>query len=194
MKGPKGTLPSQLVINPRNSSQAHMAEEDPMNQCKIVHILRLGKKVDNQVSTPSNSIQYNHNQASTSSSPNPFKSNESEINKSTSQVHQLIVPFSNRLKNNKQNPHMCTKKRKTDVPKKVFLATNISELLSDPIPVKYKDPGYPTIAYTIGQAEISRVLLDLGASMNCSHSQFINNSGWVILVQLESLSNWLTIQ
>ena len=35
---------------------------------------------------------------------------------------------------------MCTKKRKTNVPKKVFLATNISELLSGPIPVKYKVP------------------------------------------------------
>ena len=45
---------------------------------------------------------------------------------------------------------MCTKKRKTNVPKKVFLATNIGEILSGPIPVKYKDPGYPTISYTIG--------------------------------------------
>ena len=61
---------------------------------------------------------------------------------------------------------MCTKKRKTNVPKKVFLATNISELLSGPIPVKYKDPGYPTIACTIGQAEISHALLNLGASIN----------------------------
>jgi len=61
---------------------------------------------------------------------------------------------------------MCTKKRKTNVPKKVFLATNISELLSGLIPVKYKDSGCPTIAYTIGQAEISRVLLGLGASIN----------------------------
>ena len=34
---------------------------------------------------------------------------------------------------------MCTKKRKTNVPKKVLLATNISELLSNQIPVKYKD-------------------------------------------------------
>ena len=61
---------------------------------------------------------------------------------------------------------MCTKKRKTNVPKKVILATNISELLSSPIPIKYKDPGYPTIACTIGQAEISRALLDLGASID----------------------------
>ena len=61
---------------------------------------------------------------------------------------------------------MYIKKRKTNVSKKVLLATNISELLSGPIPVKYKDPGYPTIAFTIGQIEISRALLDLGASIN----------------------------
>ena len=61
---------------------------------------------------------------------------------------------------------MCTKKRKTNVPKKVFLATNISELLSNQIPIKYKDPGCPTISCTIGRAEINRALLDLGASIN----------------------------
>ena len=32
---------------------------------------------------------------------------------------------------------MCTKKRMTNVPKKNFIATNISELLSNQIPVKY---------------------------------------------------------
>jgi len=37
---------------------------------------------------------------------------------------------------------MFTKKSKTNVPNKVFLATNISKLLSGPIPVKYKDPGW----------------------------------------------------
>ena len=45
---------------------------------------------------------------------------------------------------------MCTKKRKNNVPNKVFLATNISELLSGLIPVKYKDLGCLTIACTIG--------------------------------------------
>ena len=37
-----------------------------------------------------------------------------------------------------------------------FLATNISELLSNQIPVKYKDLGYPTLSCIIGQAKISR--------------------------------------
>jgi len=59
---------------------------------------------------------------------------------------------------------MCTKKRKSNVPNKVFLATNISELLSDLIHVKYKDSGFLTIACTIRQIEISRALLNLGAS------------------------------
>jgi len=52
------------------------------------------------------------------------------------------------------------------VPKKAFLTTNIRELLSNPIPVTYKDPECPTISCTIGQTEISRALLDLGASIN----------------------------
>ena len=102
----KDTLPNQPVTNPRNSQQAHLAEDQSLNQCNVVHILRSGKKVDNQMSTPSNSIQHNHTQASTLSSRNPSKSDESETDKSTSQVLQPIVPFPNKLKNNKQNSHM----------------------------------------------------------------------------------------
>ena len=51
------------------------------------------------------------------------------------------------------------------MPKKAFLANNISELLSNQIPIKYKDPSCPTISCTIGQADINRALLDLGASI-----------------------------
>ena len=88
---------------------------------------------------------------------------------------------------------MCTKKRRTNIPKKLFLATNISELLSDPIPVKYKDPGCPTIACTKGQAEISRALLDLGASIKLLPFSVYQQLGLGDLSQLESLSNWLTV-
>ena len=61
----KGTLPSQPIMNPRNSQQAHLAEDQSLNQCNVVHTLRSGKKVDNQVSTPSKPIQHNHTQAPT---------------------------------------------------------------------------------------------------------------------------------
>jgi len=73
---------------------------------------------------------------------------------------------------------MCTNKRKTNVPKKVFIATNTSELLPGPISVKYKDPGCPTIACTIGQIEISRALLDLRASANLLPHYVYQHSGW----------------
>ena len=53
---------------------------------------------------------------------------------------------------------MYTKKRKINVPKKVFL--------SGPILVQYKDPERSTISYTIGQTKISQALLDLGESIN----------------------------
>jgi len=43
----KGTLPSQPVTNPRNSYQAHLDEDQPLNQCNVVHTLRSRKKVDN---------------------------------------------------------------------------------------------------------------------------------------------------
>ena len=45
---PKRTLPSQLATNPRNTSQAHMAQEDLTNQCNVVYTLWLGKHVDNK--------------------------------------------------------------------------------------------------------------------------------------------------
>jgi len=61
---------------------------------------------------------------------------------------------------------MFTKKRKINVPKKDFLASNISELFSNQIPIKYKDPGCPAISCTIGKMKISRALLDLGARIN----------------------------
>ena len=70
--------------------------------------------------------------------------NQVKINVPLLDAIQQVSSYAKFLKN------MCTKKRKTNVLKKVFLATNICELLSGPIPVKYKDPGCLTIACTIG--------------------------------------------
>ena len=86
---PKGTLPSQLVINPKNSSQAHMAQEDPMNQCGPY--IAVAKQVDNQVSMPPELTQ-----TSTSSSSTPPTSKD----KSAKQVHKPTTPFSNRPRSN----------------------------------------------------------------------------------------------
>ena len=85
----KGTLPSQSITNPRNSSQAHLAQEDHMNQCNLIHILRSGKQVDNQVSTPLNSKQ-------AFTSPNPthpqLDSGNTKKDESDENVHTPIAP------------------------------------------------------------------------------------------------------
>jgi len=61
---------------------------------------------------------------------------------------------------------LCTTKKATNVPKKAFLASSASSILSHQIPVKYKDPSCPTIFIVIGDQLIHRALLDLGASVN----------------------------
>ena len=63
--------------------------------------------------------------------------NQVKLNVSLLDAIQQVSAYAKFLKN------MCAKKRKTNVPKKVFLATNISEILFGPIPVKYKIPDVP---------------------------------------------------
>ncbi|XP_074355671.1 uncharacterized protein LOC141695314 [Apium graveolens] len=61
---------------------------------------------------------------------------------------------------------LCTHKRTTHVPKKAFLTSHVSSILSNQISVKYKDPSCPTISCVIGNTFIDKALLDLGASVN----------------------------
>ncbi|XP_074342692.1 uncharacterized protein LOC141680335 [Apium graveolens] len=61
---------------------------------------------------------------------------------------------------------LCTHKRTTYVSKKAFLTSHVSSILSNQIPVKYKDPGCPTISSVIGNTFIDKALLDLGANVN----------------------------
>jgi hypothetical protein len=61
---------------------------------------------------------------------------------------------------------LVTVKRKTNVPKKAFMTEQVSTILQCKLPLKYKDPGCPTITCMIGVSQIERALLDLGASIN----------------------------
>jgi hypothetical protein len=61
---------------------------------------------------------------------------------------------------------LVTIKRKTNVPKKAYLKEQVSSILQYKLPIKYKDLGCPTIACMIGESQINRALLDLGASVN----------------------------
>jgi hypothetical protein len=61
---------------------------------------------------------------------------------------------------------LVTIKRKTNVSKKAYLTEQVSSILQCKLPIKYKDPGCPTISCMIGMSQINRALLDLGASVN----------------------------
>ena len=70
---------------------------------------------------------------------------------------------------------MCTKKRKTNVPKKVFLSTNISELLCNQIPVKYH--GCPTLSCTMVKSKLVEHFSIWEQILICFPSPYINNLG-----------------
>jgi hypothetical protein len=63
---------------------------------------------------------------------------------------------------------LCTQKRKSrnHIPKKVLLTEHVSSLIQHNTPPKFKDPEAPTISCIIGQKEIDKALLDLGAGEN----------------------------
>ena len=61
---------------------------------------------------------------------------------------------------------LCTVKRRQSVKKKAYLASQVSAIIQQDLPPKYKDPGTPTISCFIGEKKITNALLDLGSSVN----------------------------
>ena len=61
---------------------------------------------------------------------------------------------------------LCTVKKGLNIDKKAFLTEQVSAIIQCQTPVKYKDPGCPTISVNIGGICVEKALLDLGASVN----------------------------
>ena len=61
---------------------------------------------------------------------------------------------------------LCTIKKGLGIEKKAFLTEQVSAIIQSKNPVKYKDPGSPTISVNIGGTSIDKALLDLGANVN----------------------------
>ena len=61
---------------------------------------------------------------------------------------------------------LCIIKRGLGIEKKAFLTEQVSAIIQSRNPVKYKDPGCPTISVNIGGISVEKALLDLGASVN----------------------------
>ena len=61
---------------------------------------------------------------------------------------------------------LCTIKKGLGIEKRAFLTEQVSAIIQRKNPIKYKDPGSPTISVNIGGTCIDKSLLDLGASVN----------------------------
>ena len=61
---------------------------------------------------------------------------------------------------------LCTVKRKLGVNKDAFMTKQSISLIRNNLPLKYKDPGSPTISIVVGNSKLGHALVDLGASFN----------------------------
>ena len=61
---------------------------------------------------------------------------------------------------------LCTIKRRIKLSKKAFLTKQVSVIIENKAPVKYKDPTCLTISVQIGDTYVEKALLNLGASVN----------------------------
>ena len=159
-----------------------------MDEVKAVITLRSGKEIELPVSKPVEKANQEKEMESDQiiitedsmkkSMPPPFPqalkgkkkaSNQTKILEVLRQV-KVNIPLLDMIKQvptyAKFLKDLCIVKRGLNVDKKAFLTEQVSSIIQRKTPVKYKDPGSPTISVNIGGTYVDRALLDLGASVN----------------------------
>ena len=159
-----------------------------MDEVKAIITLRSGRQVDQPVPKPveetkeEKEVELEHivikEDSMKKSMPPPFSqalkgkkeaSNQTEILEVLRQV-KVNIPLLDMIKQvptyAKFLKDLCTVKRGLGIDKKAFLTEQVSAIIQSKTPVKYKDPGSPTISVNIGGTCIDKALLDLGASVN----------------------------
>ena len=186
----KGKFPAQTQPNLRGvyeiGSASNLAPR--MDEVKAVITLRSGRQVDQLVPKPvevtkeEREVELEHiiikEDSMKKSMPPPFPealkgkkkaSNKAEILEVLRQV-KVNIPLLDMIKQvptyAKFLKDLCTVKRGLNVDKKAFLTEQVSAIIQIKTPVKYKDPGFPTISMNIGGTCVDKALLDLGASAN----------------------------
>ncbi|XP_071704882.1 uncharacterized protein [Rutidosis leptorrhynchoides] len=179
------TISSYTLLNPNHESEVRGHEVN------MVGTLRNGKAYDNKVKMPRKSeIKYGPVEKFEETdmepntipfpkaleSPNQFPNGKKgpktddmwetfkqvKINISLIDAIKQIPAYAKFLKD------LCVKKRKLNasLPKKVKLTEKVSAVISGSLPPKFMDPGTPLISVTVGNVNVKKALLDLGASIN----------------------------
>ncbi|RVW64460.1 Retrovirus-related Pol polyprotein from transposon 17.6 [Vitis vinifera] len=180
----KGKFPSQPSQNPKGVHEVETQEGDSskLREVKAVITLRSGKE-SGKKSASKSSIEEEpriviKEDMMKKHMPPPFPQalhgkkeikNSSEILEVLRQV-KVNIPLLDMIKQvptyAKFLKDLCTVKRGLQVTKNAFLTEQVSAIIQSKSPVKYKDPGCPTISVNIGGTHVEKALLDLGASVN----------------------------
>ena len=183
----RGRFPSQTVPNPKGIHEVGSSNNSRMDEVKAIITLRSGKEVDQPMPKPveesrkGEELQSEHillkKDSMKYSLPPPFP--QALRSKKKASQKAGILEVLRQVKVNiplldiiKQVPayakflkDLCTIKKGLGIEKKAFLTEQISAIIQSKNPVKYKDPGSPTISVNIGGTCIDKSLLDLGASV-----------------------------
>ena len=184
----RGRFPSQTLPNPKGIHEVGSSNNSGMDEVKAIITLRSGKEVDQPMPKPveesrqGEELQFEHillkEDSRKYSIPPPFPQALRGKKKASQQAG--ILEVLRQVKVNiplldiiKQVPayakflkDLCTIKKGLGMEKKAFLTEQVSAIIQSKNPVKYKDPGSPTISVNIGGNCIDKSLLDLGASVN----------------------------
>ena len=181
-------FPSQTLPNPKGIHEVGSSNNLGMDEVKAIITLRSGKEVDQPMPKPveesmqGEGLQSEHILLKEDSMkyriPPPFPQALRGKKKASQQAGILEVLRQVKVKIPlldiiKQVPayakflkDLCTIKKGLGIEKKAFLTEQVSAIIQSKYPVKYKDPGSPTISVNIGGNCIDKSLLDLRASVN----------------------------
>ena len=184
----RGRFPSQTLPNPKGIHEVGSSNNSGMDEVKAIITLRSGKEVDQPMPKPVEESRQGEELDSEHillkedsmkySIPPPFP--QALRGKKKASQQESILEVLRQVKVNiplldiiKQVPayakileNLCTIKKGLGIEKKAFLTEQVSAIIQSRNPVKYKDPGSPTISVNIGGNFIDKSLLDLGASVN----------------------------
>ena len=184
----RGRFPSQTLPDPKGIHEVGSSNNSGMDEVKAIITLRSGKEVDQPMPKPveeswkGEELHSEHillkEDSMKYSIPPPFPQALRGKKKTSQQAG--ILEFLRQVKVNiplldiiKQVPayakflkDLCIIKKGFGIEKKAFLTEQVSAIIQNRNPVKYKDPGSPTISVNIGGNCIDKSLLDLGASVN----------------------------
>ncbi|RVW47918.1 hypothetical protein CK203_102078 [Vitis vinifera] len=183
----KGRFPSQPHQNPKgiHEVETHEGESSQVRDVKALITLRSGKKVESPTPKPyveekeeeetkkreemkgkKKDISEEKEDRDSTVNANPEKEliKEELMKKRTSPPFPQALHGKKGIKNASEILEVLSKG--LNVNKKAFLTEQVSAIIQCKSPLKYKDPGCPTISVMIGGKVVEKALLDLGASVN----------------------------